>query len=214
MPRIGAAHRPRDREAGRHQLWSPLRWPASTRLPSCAAAAHRPEPHGRRPSPAPRSFDGGLVSLGPTRPGHPHRPITIARVLVPRLRSIRLLFRPDPAGWPMLRTACAGPHRTLIHWTAQNPHSFCCTAPPFRLMPRPISAWPRPASECVPAWGGCKEMLLRHMADRRRPGGPMPLSMRPTEGPAENIKMIEAGEAQVGFVTMGVAQQGWNGTGD
>ena len=65
----------------------------------------------------------------------------------------------------------------------------------------------------VPAWGGCKEMLLRHMADRRRPGGPMPLSMRPTEGPAENIKMIEAGEAQVGFVTMGVAQQGWNGTG-
>ena len=26
----------------------------------------------------------------------------------------------------------------------------------------------------VPAWGGCKEMLLRQMADRRRPGGPMP----------------------------------------
>ena len=35
-----------------------------------------------------------------------------------------------------------------------------------------------------------------------------PVSMRPTEGPAENIKLIEAGEAQVGFVTMGVAQQG------
>ena len=26
----------------------------------------------------------------------------------------------------------------------------------------------------VPAWGGCKEMLLRHMANPRRPGGPMP----------------------------------------
>ena len=26
----------------------------------------------------------------------------------------------------------------------------------------------------VPAWGGCKEMLLRQMADRRRHGGPMP----------------------------------------
>ena len=103
------------REAGRHQLWSPPRWPASTRLPSCAAAAHRPGPHGRRPSPAPRSFDGGLLSLRPTQPGHPHRPITIARVLVPRLRSIRLLSRPGPTGWPMLRTACAGPHRTLIH---------------------------------------------------------------------------------------------------
>ena len=78
-------------------------------------AAHRPGPHGRRPSPAPRSCDGGLVSLGPTRPGHPHRPITIARVLVPRLRSIRLLSRPGPTGWPMLRAARAGPHRTLIH---------------------------------------------------------------------------------------------------
>jgi hypothetical protein len=115
MPRIGAAHRHRDREAGRHQLWSPLRSPASTRLPSCAAAAHRPGPHDRRPSPAPRSFDGGLVSLGPTRPGHPHRPITIARVRVPRLRSIRLLSGPACHGWPMLRALRAGPHRTLIH---------------------------------------------------------------------------------------------------
>jgi 3-hydroxyacyl-CoA dehydrogenase len=26
----------------------------------------------------------------------------------------------------------------------------------------------------VPAWGGCKEMLLRHMANKRRPAGPMP----------------------------------------
>lgn len=26
----------------------------------------------------------------------------------------------------------------------------------------------------VPAWGGCKEMLLRHVANPRRPGGPMP----------------------------------------
>ena len=26
----------------------------------------------------------------------------------------------------------------------------------------------------MPAWGGCKEMLLRHTADPRRPGGPMP----------------------------------------
>jgi len=26
----------------------------------------------------------------------------------------------------------------------------------------------------VPAWGGCKEMLLRAVADRKRPGGPMP----------------------------------------
>jgi uncharacterized protein len=35
---------------------------------------------------------------------------------------------------------------------------------------------------------------------------------RPTEGPTENIRLIEAGEIQLGFVTLGVAQQAWNGT--
>ncbi|HEX2476215.1 MAG TPA: TAXI family TRAP transporter solute-binding subunit [Lacipirellulaceae bacterium] len=42
----------------------------------------------------------------------------------------------------------------------------------------------------------------------------MPVSMRPTEGPSQNIQLIEAGEAQLGFVTMGVTLQAWNGTGD
>lgn len=34
---------------------------------------------------------------------------------------------------------------------------------------------------------------------------------RPTEGPAENIRLLEAGEIQLGFVTLGVAQQAWIG---
>jgi len=34
-----------------------------------------------------------------------------------------------------------------------------------------------------------------------------------TEGPAQNIEMLEAGEAKLGFVTMGIALQAWNGTG-
>jgi uncharacterized protein len=34
-----------------------------------------------------------------------------------------------------------------------------------------------------------------------------------TGGPTENIKLLENGEIQLGFVTLGVAQQGWNGTG-
>jgi len=37
---------------------------------------------------------------------------------------------------------------------------------------------------------------------------------KPTEGPIENIKLIEAGEIQLGFVTLGVAQQAWNGMGE
>jgi len=39
------------------------------------------------------------------------------------------------------------------------------------------------------------------------------VAMLPTDGPSENIELIESGEAQIGFVTMGVAQQAWNGTG-
>jgi hypothetical protein len=34
-----------------------------------------------------------------------------------------------------------------------------------------------------------------------------------TGGPAENIELLEKGEARLGFVTMGIALQAWNGTG-
>jgi TRAP transporter TAXI family solute receptor len=42
----------------------------------------------------------------------------------------------------------------------------------------------------------------------------MPVFTRPTEGPTENIKLLEAGEIQLAFVTLGVAQQAWNGAGE
>ena len=38
--------------------------------------------------------------------------------------------------------------------------------------------------------------------------------MRETEGPVENLRLLETGEVQLAFVTLGIAQQGWNGTGD
>ena len=37
---------------------------------------------------------------------------------------------------------------------------------------------------------------------------------RQTEGPSENIKLLQTGEIQLGFVTLGVAQQAWNGLGE
>lgn len=42
----------------------------------------------------------------------------------------------------------------------------------------------------------------------------IPVLMQPTEGPAENIRLIEAGRAQIGFVTMGAALEAWSGSGD
>jgi TRAP transporter TAXI family solute receptor len=41
----------------------------------------------------------------------------------------------------------------------------------------------------------------------------LPVMMRATEGPAENIALLESGEARLGFVTMGVALQAWNASG-
>ena len=39
----------------------------------------------------------------------------------------------------------------------------------------------------------------------------LPVAEQTTEGPNQNIEMIEAGEAQLGFVTIGGALQAWNG---
>ncbi len=41
----------------------------------------------------------------------------------------------------------------------------------------------------------------------------LPVVMRATEGPLENIALLEAGEAKIGFVTIGIAQQAWNASG-
>jgi TRAP transporter TAXI family solute receptor len=37
---------------------------------------------------------------------------------------------------------------------------------------------------------------------------------RATEGPTENIKLLQAGEIQLAFVSLGIAQQAWNGSGE
>jgi TRAP transporter TAXI family solute receptor len=40
------------------------------------------------------------------------------------------------------------------------------------------------------------------------------VSMRPTEGPNENILLLENSEIQIGFITTGSGLQAWNGSGD
>ena len=40
----------------------------------------------------------------------------------------------------------------------------------------------------------------------------VPVDMRPTEGPSQNILLLERGEVQLAFVTLGAALQAWNGT--
>src|SRR5688500_12677314 len=51
---------------------------------------------------------------------------------------------------------------------------------------------------------GLARILARALALR--------VTARSTEGPGQNILLLEAGEIQIGFVTLGVALQGWNGS--
>jgi hypothetical protein len=39
----------------------------------------------------------------------------------------------------------------------------------------------------------------------------IPVASIPTEGPNQNILLLESGEAKIGFVTMGIAAQAWSG---
>ena len=88
-----------------------------------------------------------------------------------------------------------------------------------------VAWWGAPARSAEPNWpdaltlataspggtysvygAGLARMLTRVLG--------IPVATRATEGPNQNLALIEAGEAQLGFVTMGVALQGWNGAGD
>jgi uncharacterized protein len=42
----------------------------------------------------------------------------------------------------------------------------------------------------------------------------IPVNPQPTQGTVHNAKLVDSGGAQLGMITMGVALQGWNGTGD
>ena len=98
-------------------------------------------------------------------------------------------------------------------------HALACTA----IVAATVAiAWPIRAAE--PHWpdsltigtaspGGTYYVYGEGLARILTRDLDLPVAMRPTEGPAENIALLEAGEAKLGFVTVGVALQAWNATG-
>lgn len=86
-------------------------------------------------------------------------------------------------------------------------------------------AWAAPTAAAEPNWpplliiataspGGTYHVYGRGLAKLLTGALDLPVVEQTTEGPRENIQLIEAGDAQLGFVTMGVALQAWNGSGD
>jgi TRAP transporter TAXI family solute receptor len=85
--------------------------------------------------------------------------------------------------------------------------------------------WPSPSSSASPNWpaaltvgtaspGGVYYVYGQGLAPILSEALGIPVSAQPTQGPEQNILLLESGDAQLGFVTMGVALQGWQGTGD
>jgi TRAP transporter TAXI family solute receptor len=74
--------------------------------------------------------------------------------------------------------------------------------------------WPKSLTVATASPGGVYyvygEGVAKILADKLG----IPVSSLPTQGPVHNVKLIESGGASVGLVTMGVALEAWNGTGE
>jgi uncharacterized protein len=87
-----------------------------------------------------------------------------------------------------------------------------------------VLPWSSPARSAEPNWpdfltigtaspGGTYYVYGAGLAKILTTALDIPVTMLPTQGPAQNIELLEAGEAKLGFVTMGIALQAWNATG-
>jgi TRAP transporter TAXI family solute receptor len=85
-------------------------------------------------------------------------------------------------------------------------------------------SWPAPSRSGEPNWpdqlligtaspGGTYYVYGEGLAAILTRALDLPVVRLATEGPTQNIELLEAGEAKLGFVTIGIALQAWNGTG-
>jgi TRAP transporter TAXI family solute receptor len=85
-------------------------------------------------------------------------------------------------------------------------------------------SWPTPSRSGEPNWpdqlligtaspGGTYYVYGEGLATILTRALDLPVVRLATEGPTQNIELLEAGEAKLGFVTIGIALQAWNGTG-
>jgi TRAP transporter TAXI family solute receptor len=75
-------------------------------------------------------------------------------------------------------------------------------------------SWPETLTIATASPGGTYHVYGEGLARLLTRKLGLPVFTRETEGPVENLKLLEAGEIQLAFVTLGIAQQGWNGTGE
>ena len=80
---------------------------------------------------------------------------------------------------------------------------FSVTAPAKAAEPN----WPPSLTIATASPGGTYHAYGAGLAQLLTRALDTPVAERTTEGPSQNMELVESGEAQIGFVTMGVALQ-------
>ena len=73
--------------------------------------------------------------------------------------------------------------------------------------------WPDHLTIATASPGGTYHVYGEGLANILTRNLDLPVTMRPSDGPTQNIELLEAGEAKLGFVTTGIALQAWSATG-
>jgi TRAP transporter TAXI family solute receptor len=74
--------------------------------------------------------------------------------------------------------------------------------------------WPKSLTVGTASPGGVYLPYGRFLAKLWTDKLAIPVDAVATQGPVHNVKLLDLGGAQIGFATMGIVLQGWNGTGE
>ena len=99
-----------------------------------------------------------------------------------------------------------------------------CNLRQFAILAVAGLLWPIPSLSMEPNWpnqivigtaspGGTYYVYGEGLAEVLTRTLDLPVVALATEGPTQNIELLEAGKAELGFVTIGIAVQAWNSTG-
>src|SRR4029077_13793234 len=81
-------------------------------------------------------------------------------------------------------------------------------------VPAADPAWPKSLTLATASPGGVYYVYGEEHAKILTEKLGIPVNPLPTQGPVHNVKLVESGGAQIGFITTGIGLQGWNGSGD
>jgi TRAP transporter TAXI family solute receptor len=89
-----------------------------------------------------------------------------------------------------------------------------CTIGISTSVPAASPDWPKSLTLATASPGGVYYVYGEELAKILTEKLGIATNPLPSQGPVLNLKLVDSGAAQLGFITMGVGLQGWNGTGD